>query len=551
MKFKSVFLSLFILTCFQSAVIAQNAFPIPDLKGALGIEAGDYKFYDPTQVQIKELEEAFKRSESDKEFYYQYIQEINDQALELIKVIRAPKNSLAQMSQDSLAGAGAADHIAYLEKVRDFMTRKESLLLKARTIATTMEALAPSKLALQSDEAEKQIDEVPQYSNINFSPATAIYETTIANLEAYAANLGYKLKLRNNTIEEIAPNQGQGLNLQISYIVYSDEELDEIQDNIKLWREYDRKQMQSVSNFATYGRQRIQNFIEQFGSKEKYRPRNNEALKTMSEIGTEISNFFFVRDAARAVYGLPLGAIYATYESNWFKLDRLKLGHLVEFQSQLAYSDADLDTLSRNYMEALQTAKAQRERVTKAGQAADAQDFDLLEMRISEAEEDLSLQIANGSTGVLSKVNSFGQMLLGRRPLVDTYYFMLRMLLADVVSERTLRNEGQAAMIERFKQRYRNDQEHKDYFDDLYKKYFGTPNSGNGRPTRGIGDGSMTAGSQSLTKAISDLKLLASRKQNDLTRAWQQELLLWQASVLGDSGNDVSNEAEDSIFGDD
>ncbi len=556
--------SLFIFLVCVSAVQAQSSFKVPDLKGALGIEAGDYKFYDPTQVQINELNEAFSRAETDRDFYFDYISKMNDDLLEIIKVVRAPKNSLAQMSQDSLAGAGPADHLKYLEFVRDYQTRKEGLLLKARSLATSMEALAPSKIALESSEAEKQMEEIPQYSNINFSQAVEIYETSLANLEEFAKSLGYKIKLRNGVIQEIAPDRGLGLDLKISYVVYSDEELDEMQKQIKLWREYDRAQMQTVSSFATYGRQRIQNFIENYGKNEKYRPRDNTALENMVKVAEEISNYFWARDAVRAVYGLPLGAIYGTYKTQWFMFDRFKLGDILTFEQQLAYSDADLDKLSRNNMEAVKTAKAQRARVTQGGQIEEQQIFGDLESRISEAEEDLSLKIADGEVGVLSKINSFGQFLLGRRALADVYYYMLRLLLADVASERTLRSGGQQAMIERYKQRYRNTQLHHidddnkeeisqvKYFDSLYALYFKQGNNAEGgKPNRGVGPGGMTAGAQSLTKFANDLRLLGARKQNDLNRAWQNELLLWQASQLGDSGSDVINQAEEDIFGDD
>lgn len=544
MSFKPILLTVGLLhfLSFQTfgQEITTSPLPIEGLKGTIGIEAGKYEFYDPTKIQGKILDEVFKRSEKDREYYLNYIREMNEGLRELVLIVHGEKESLSQVSDDSWNGANAMDHLEFLKITRRFRTAKLTLENRMQGLTSLAEGAFPSRTELKNEEEMQQVSEIPPYGKLNFSDITTFYKKQMESLETTAKNLPYKIKYKDNTIHEIQPNSGDGLVLRASYAVYSDEEYNKLEDQLKLWRLPDMIQKQKFDAFTTYVRRRLQEFINTYGKELRYWSRGPEHMENMVRVAMDISDVFWARSYIRAAYGIPLGAIYAQYKPRWFNIERFltKTENIVEFQEQVAWRDEELDHLQRNYLAALRIAEDRSGRLTEKGQAEYTQEMANLDKRAFEADDDLSVKILEGDATLLGQLNSFGTFIRGKRPLAEVYHMMLRLLAADLYDEVRLRQGGQQEMVTRYRTRYATatvDKEIRTHYLKLRKMHFPSPEE---RKNGGPVSTNVMVGTGSLAAHIRDVQGAIRSKQRDLNRASDLELLLENAILIGKNGAD-------------
>jgi len=520
---------------------------LPDLKGTIGIQAGTYEFFDPTKSQMAILEEITKRSKEDAEFYLAWVSKRNNEWAEIIKMVHAANGSLQQMSDDSSQGAGPIDSVEFLTKTRAFRQRMEEFANEVGSFGTLAGAFSPSAVKLtQNEDNRPVVEQIQQRMNLAAAEPVARYLAQMKKLEDHAKALPFRVKLRDGRITDVT-------NLVIDKgPVYSDKEIADMNEQIYRWRNYGPTDKPVVVTFNDELRLRIMDFIEKYGRQDRFTSRNDVDMKAFVETIGEISVMFWAKDFYRAL-GLQMGAITAEYEKSWFELDRFKAArNIVTFHQQVAFGNRAMDTLKKNYVEAVQTARDKKMRLTKSGTKEELEEFALLESKIGSTSDDYSQQIANDDVTVFAYANSFITMVAGSRAVADAYYWLLTLLLNDVQSEITLITKGQMAMANRYRAswtdaspaRAKEAKENRELYFPIAKK----PAPGE-RPTRTPMGGAPVGDASGLPALMQSMRNLYGKKQRDLNLAMEQELVVYNAGLLGNAGNDVTPEEIDILEG--
>lgn len=484
-------LSVFVSSvCFS--VFAQNnqpTTPLEGFKGILGVEAGDFSFfnYNGSEIESKKLDEVFSRNKQDRDYFLSTMQELDTSMQDLVRLVFPPKAernpeatpSLKEMSDSWNANGEFTTADSFLDAVNEYTAAKLVFQNKMKALTALKDGAFPSALQLTEDlDNPREITEIPSYGNLNFDSIAEFYNSRLTQLDAFLNNLAFGIIYKNNIRIEVPVDSGKALTIDHPAFKLTPAEIKKIQDEIKeayLFADVD--DFSTVNDFTKFFRRQIQTIIQEYGKGNRFRmalQRPDESANLIREI-KRLQEIKWVRSVLRVKYGFPLGFPKFTWSTSWFNLDEIT-NLQVKWMEQPAFTDAELIEQERDLRNALRVADQKSRRLTANGKLAASQRDAML--RTLEGEDELYSNILDGDTTLIGKVGSVVNFVTGNRPSAEVLrYILAYVLAADLAEEKIIRKPGgQRILADRYKEVYFGNEDDAAYYKDLYSQYKGVFN---------------------------------------------------------------------------
>lgn len=453
------------------------------LTGVFGTQAGDYKFfqYDRGALQKQYLDEAFKRSAADKEYFLSAVNSIESSFRSLMTDTVYAEKGLKWMSDQSVGAGKFFPAVDFLAAVNRFQMARFALENRIESLKSIADSL-PSRLAIDAEGAG--LKDIPNYGNIKFDPIVDFYKGRMKELVTAVSNLQQGVIVANGTEHIIRANSGKALVLEVKGLLLSPEKIAELRKQVVRARRWGVKAYDTINDYTVYCKKLVQNFIKTYGTTERYRSISGAEATERENDAKRIVQAFWTRSYLRAVYGMPIGAIGINYDKNWFQLDVVLNRTLQSFYEEPVWDETELVRVAQNYRNALKIV------------------------------DDRSQRILDGNLSWVASGRNLITWLAGHRNLAKAQHMILNVLAADMYEERLIMQaDGLAQMKQRYRARYASTQEDRDYYRNLQKAY--DPQGG---ADAGAAIGIVT---DSINGKFQDVLVYMKTKEDELAQAEQ------------------------------
>ncbi len=492
-------------------------------------QKGDYKFfnYNDTAIRTKIIDVLAARSKEDKEYFENSVKRIEEGFASLLRttVYYTPENSeiidfnngqkkVDQKSTSGLNQIKASKWSLYgLKALSDESTlrqevwipvgdlaasirrfNQEVVLLKAKIKRLT--ALADGGFPSQTQGSIGEDGKVTQFREygqaVDFTPIVAYFNGRIAEVVAQVETFEFKVILSTGT-----KGQSKGLTVPKDLFKIAPEVARKIYDTeILPLLGWNPEQRESIDGFNQYLKKLIQTFIEDYGTSERFRLVDGDAVKTNERNSAFklIVNAFWFRSYIRAIYGTPVGSLALQYDKKIFHIDKFwnSTESLGNFLPEFAWSDADQASIRDDIRVALELAGDRSVRI-----------------------------LDNGDAGFLTKANSFFTYVGGKRNLADTNLMILQLIAADLYEDILIKKpNGLVRMLEQYQNRYYATDDTKKYYQGLEDTYFPEKENSNSDNTSAFAD------QNTLPYFIKKIGFLGDMKLNELALVAQRKEML-------------------------
>lgn len=552
-----------LVACTSASIFAQTKGGVTAGLGVQsvwgGIESGDYSFfqYNGTQLEQSKLDQVFGRASSDRQFYIDYLQNINKAlerwVAETVFGTQSPSDLAEKRPINSQNTAQSFFELVtkysptgtlvppqeFLIVLAKYNARRAALLNTIQSIPTIPEALKNSNFGFADtvSNAGQQTKTIPQWANVDFKEIQRFYEDRIRQTDQYVTDtlrlsigtfpVGIVVSLPDREKLKIDPeNFAIGLVFNPGALQVNFDEVQNLQNQAVVLRNLSRQEADRVNTFNDFTREQIKRFIELYGSTERYRGQNgrNQNAAGFRNMMKDIVEVFWVRSFMRAEYGIPMGVIGISYNKMIFGLDGYLSATELTFKSDRITRQADIAEIEQNLRNALNFTDMRARAVTAGGRAAQAEMAFGANTKIDT--QDLSEQILQGNVGFLGKASSFMTWVFGNRALANANLQILRLLAADLYEEQKMIKGDLRAVNESYARRYFSNPDDTKYFSELEERY--NPSSKTSESSDIFGDAS-TIQTGTIAGEIRPLVNLGIMRQAKITQAQKIEA---QVSLL-------------------
>lgn len=470
MRRVAIVLSMILGSAGPAPVLAQNgtgrAILVPS-------QPGDYKFsdYDQGKLQKTYLDEIFKRSEADKKYFQSTVDEIRVGFSRLLsdtvygvgeyRAATRPNTAAQVIQPGGLRWMSSTAQAGNYFSAGDFMLAVNRYYEAKQILQTQIVALSAmaekGTLPSQTIEADGAgLHQVNRYGDVDFSAIKDHFTGELDKIDAFLNNLPFRLILANAKPVLVASGQSNSLTLPEGGTLLSEEELANLQQQItdaQRWADPDQRD--DVDAFTRQIKVTVQQFIETYGSSERWRSLSAADQKQRAEDWQELARAFFLRSYLRTMYKMPIGALAIDYSKLPFGLEKFtgRTKDILVFRSEILWNEETFIRGEQDYRNALLRAE---ERAQKLG-AGDLSWED-------------ATKILDGDLTFMVKGRNLMTWLSGNRNLAEAARQMVRLLAADFYEERLIqRVTGPAEMLSRFRARYMATDEDRKFYQELAK----------------------------------------------------------------------------------
>lgn len=502
---------------------------------------GDYKFtdYDQGRLQKTYLDEVFKRSEADKKYFQDTINDIRsdfskllsetmysvgqlqaaNQANTAARIVRP--GGLRWMSSMSQAGNyfGASD---FMLAVNRYYEAKQQLETKIVALTSMAEkGVLPSQEIRADGSGLKQID---RYGNVDFSEIKNHFAEELVKIDAFANNLPFRLILANRKPVLVAGGEGTSLMIPQAGTLLTEAEMEDLERQIAealTWSDPDQRD--DVDGFTLQVKRTLQGFVETYGSSERWRSISAVEQQKRAEDWQELARAFFLRSYLRTMYKMPIGAIGIDYSKMPFGLERFvgRTHDILTFRGEIMWSEEDFIRGEQDYRNALLRAEER---------SAD--------VKLGDLKWDEATKILEGDITFLIKGRNLMTWLSGQRNLAEAVRMVIRLLAADFYEERLIQRPlGSVEMLTRFRARYMSSDEDRAFYESLAKA---------ADPARAVAGSNFNANS-----VLGKFRVVARHMRSKRTERMNAEVLqaTLDASRGGSKFTREIEDEQDALFG--
>ncbi len=381
-----------------------------------GIQSGDYNFqnFDVNEFQ-KQLIGIRKE---DRDYFISATKKINESFTRYVQEAVYGEKGLKRYSDKSLYSGGTVLISAqdFLSAVNEFTSRKTVLESEIKSLVA-LGASLPKDVNLSS---RKNGNTAQNFGQINFSSIETYFMSEIQKLTQFVSNLGYLIQLGNNLPHQIVPNTGMGLVLDAPEILLSDEAMEKYQNDMIRFKHWEAKDYGTIDDFAVFTRRMAMNFIDTYGTTERYRFTDK---KERNKAKDDLIEIFWVRSYLRVLYGMPLGTFYVDYEkrlANFEVLASKTKGIVNSFREEIVWEQDKFVRLEQNYRNILNVV------------------------------DQRSVGILDGNAPLLHRLNAAMSWVGGNQELNRVLSLAFKILAADFHEEKLLRKPGGLALLKKF-----------------------------------------------------------------------------------------------------
>lgn len=419
---------------------------------------GQYNFYtlDKSALQKMFFEQVFKKQDTDYKYFLDSVKGIELAFGDLLREVYrkgepASKDyiegdGLFEMSKKSILAkeTGFIPATDFMDAINRFNQSKIALDARIETLTAIAEGIVPSAEEVEADESG--IKKVPNYGKVNFEPVKKFYAERVALIEKFASDLPHNIMLPGGVPFFIKKGSGKGLVLEAddALVRITPEKLKELRSKVLELRLWDEEAETALSEYTRFLMDRIFAFTKTYGSSERFRRLGEVEQKKRDEEVRVILGNFWSRSYLRSVYGMPVCAIGASYDKNWFHLDVFKFSTtaLMNLHEHPVCDANAMVRIEQNYRNLLRRA------------------------------DNRSEKIMDGNLGFIGTVENLLTFLGGKRNEAVASQAMLRLLAADLYEERLLLDGGSiAAMADRYRARYYGNEEDEVFFRRMQMAY--------------------------------------------------------------------------------
>lgn len=482
-----------------------------DIKGQIGIGAGDYSFthFDKTESMKFFTKEIGSRSQHDLKYFKDSVAHINHLFDQILKEDVYGENGLKTYSRNSSMGNGKwTSQSDFLDAVQSFEQHSIELRTAIGKITSIVNAF-PSQVAVTMD--GKPVTNMPSYGQIKFDDVVNHYIGKLDEITNYLSNLPHQILPSHSKVPvTIQPMSGKGL--------YPDFQLFQLSPGQMLTKRAEARKLRTWKPWVENGevfdpmddflkpytlqiKRMVHTFIDTYGKSEKYRYDKHTQVATEAELQNYI-DYFYGRSIMRMYYGMPLGAIGVHYKTLEFNLDKLFSDYSVKFYDEVIVDEKDLVVIEKNYLNILNTVNSRTQ------------------------------QVFGKNVNFIDRVNTAFTWIKGANRLAVTNKMMFELLYQDFAEERALTRGDLRGMKKLYDARYKSSPDQIAYYAKLKPKYLNLIGEGGGDDLENDdgfsnGTGTVSGGATvlgSLSKAIPAFQVQRSR--NAQAAELEKELML-------------------------
>ena len=390
---------------------------------------GAYNFfqYDKTEIQKQFYTQVFQQRKVDYDYFLSTVKAIEKSFNELLRENVYDKEAgLQGMSIRSVQNVKYISSEEFLTAINRYQQARLALDAQIATLTAIADGMVPSAEEIAADESGIKKN-VPNYGKQNFEPIKKFYADRLNLIETFLSNLPYNITLPGNIPHIIKSGSGKGLVLEAEIMRMTPQQVLALKKEILGLRIWGEDAQTNIDDYTRFLQNRVYEFNKTYGNTERFRVLGEVERKKREEEAKLIMVSFWSRSYLRAVYGMPLGAIGATYDKKWLHFDAFKTSTeaLLNLMEQPVTDANSMVRIEQNYRNLLRRADVRSEK------------------------------ILDGNLGFIAAGENLLTFLGGKRNEAQSAQMMLRLLAADLYEERLLLELGDLQqMKERYRQRY-------------------------------------------------------------------------------------------------
>lgn len=420
---------------------------------------GRYDFYkfDKSALQKMYFEQVFKKQDEDYRYFLATLTSIEkgyaDLLIELYKKEDPKadqKDGLFQISRKHVLAKETEfiDARDFAVAIDSFNKAKEGLEARIETLTAIANGFVPSAENVEADGSG--IKKVVNYGQQNFDPIKKFYSERLALITKFASDLPHNIMLPGGVPLVLKAGSGKGLVIEYdnAFVRITSAKLIELKQEVLKLRTWGKKAEDALSEYTRYLMDRIFAFNDTYGKGERMRILGKVEQEKRDKEVREILGMFWSRSYLRSIYGMPVGAIGASYDKAWWHLDVFKFSTtaLLNLHEHPVFDSNEMVEIEQNYRNLLRRADVRSEK------------------------------ILDGNLGFIGTIENITTFLSGRRNEAVAAQAMLRLLAADMFEERLMLDSGSLSeMVERYRQRYFSNEQDEIFFRRMQIAYGDDP----------------------------------------------------------------------------